>query len=425
MTRSYAQLIRDDRVHGSLYTDAAVFADEMDRIFRRGWVFVGHDSEVPKAGDWVTRQIGLESVIMVRDGTGGICVLANRCAHRGNRLCWRERGSSKLFQCIYHGWTFGLDGSLRAVSHKAGFERDRADMPLNRAGQVDSHRGFVFANMSGAAGTLADHLGAGGRELIDRLCDLSPTGNIRLTAGWIGHRVESNWKMWPESDSDGYHLDFVHASMFRAQPDNYYNDTVIGGESANVSQAIDHGGGHTELDLRPSYSRELAWLGVGRERVAGYCEALAAKHGKERAERLLWEGPPHGFIFPNLFLGEVNVARVDPLDVGTVVHAHTVIQLEGVDAALNRRLLRQSEAALGPASFIVPDDAIIAERMQLGFTGVPAPVNGAAGAGWIDLSRGRSRERQEPDGRRIGHISDEVTNRAFWQHYRDVMESRA
>jgi hypothetical protein len=102
-----------------------------------------------------------------------------------------------------------------------------------------------------------------------------------------------------------------------------------------------------------------------------------------------------------------------------------VIQLEGVDAALNRRLLRQSEAALGPASFIVPDDAIIAERMQLGFTGVQAPSNGEVGAGWIDLSRGRSRERRDADGRRVGHISDEVTNRAFWQHYRQVMESRA
>ncbi|MCW5747070.1 MAG: Rieske 2Fe-2S domain-containing protein [Alphaproteobacteria bacterium] len=426
MNNNYATLIREDRVHGSLYTDSQVFAEEMDRIFRRGWVFVGHDSEIPEPGEWVTRRVGIEPVIMVRDRGGAIHVLANRCAHRGNTLCWQERGRGNSFQCIYHGWTFGLDGSLRAVSHKAGFDRDRADLPLDRAGQVDLYRGFVFANMSGDAGSLADHLGAGGRDLIDRLCDLSPTGRIRLDAGWIGHRIDSNWKMWPESDSDGYHLDFVHASMLRAQPDNYYHDTVIGGESANISRAVDHGGGHNELDLRPSYARELAWLGVTREKVGAYCEALTARHGKERADRLLWDGPPHGFIFPNLFLGEVNVARVDPLDVGAVVHAHTVMQLEGVDPALNRRLLRQSEAALGPASFIVPDDAIIAERMQVGFHGVRPPVDGAnARDGWIDLSRGRARERREADGRRIGHISDEVTNRGFWHHYRHVMESRA
>ncbi|HJQ59789.1 MAG TPA: Rieske 2Fe-2S domain-containing protein [Vineibacter sp.] len=429
MSIRYAALVRDDRVHGSLYTDAQVFADEMERIFRRGWVFVGHDSEIPEAGDWVTRQVGLEPVIMVRGRDGEVRVLANRCAHRGNKLCWRAQGHGNGFQCIYHGWTFGLDGALRAVSHKAGFERDRADMGLDRAGQVGLHRGFVFANMSGDAGSLADHLGAGGRELLDRLSDLSPTGKLDLKAGWIDHRVESNWKMWPESDSDGYHLDFVHASLFRAQPDNYYHDTVIGGESANVSRAIDHGGGHMELDLRPSYARELAWLGAGRDKVGAYCEALTAAYGKARADQLLFDGPPHGFIFPNLFLGEGNVARVDPLDVGSVVHAHTAMQFDGVEPALNRRLLRQSEAALGPASFIVPDDAIIAERMQLGFQGLRPPADGAAGdndrRGWIDLSRGLSRERREPDGKRTGHISDEVTNRAFWQHYRHVMERRA
>jgi phenylpropionate dioxygenase-like ring-hydroxylating dioxygenase large terminal subunit len=429
MSIRYAALIRDDRVHGSLYTDAQVFTDEMERIFRRGWVFIGHDSEIPEAGDWVTRQVGREPVIMARDRQGAVQVLANRCSHRGNKLCWQAQGHGNGFQCIYHGWTFGLDGALRAVSHKAGFERDRTEMGLDRAGLVGLHRGFVFANMSGDAGPLDDFLGAGGRELIDRLCDLSPTGALKLRAGWIEHRVESNWKMWPESDSDGYHLDFVHASLLRAQPDNYYHDTVIGGEAANVSRAIDHGGGHMELDLRPSYTRELAWLGTSRDKVGAYCDALTAKHGKARADQLLFDGPPHGFIFPNLFLGEGNVARVDPLDIGTVVHAHTALQFDGVEPALNRRLLRQSEAALGPASFIVPDDAIIAERMQLGFQGLRPPSNGDVGdndrRGWIDLSRGQSREQRAPDGKRIGHVSDEVTNRAFWQHYRRMMEARA
>ena len=81
--------------------------------------------------------------------------------------------------------------------------------------------------------------------------------------------------------------------------------------------------------------------------------------GEARADRLLWDGPPHGFIFPNLFLGELNVARSSSRSVsGQTVHRHTVVQFDGVDDAFNRRLLRQSEAALGPASFIVPDDAV-------------------------------------------------------------------
>jgi phenylpropionate dioxygenase-like ring-hydroxylating dioxygenase large terminal subunit len=414
--RDYAALVREDRVHGSLYVEPDVYAEEMDRIFRRGWVFVGHESETPEPGDWVTRRLGRENVIMVRDKDGALHVVANRCSHRGNALCWQERGNAKSFQCTYHGWTFGLDGSLRGIPYPGGIGRGREALPLDRPGQVETYRGFVFANVSGDAGPLSQHLGAGGTELIDRLCDLSPTGSIRLSAGWIGHAIQSNWKMWPESDNDGYHLDFVHASMLEAAPDSYYQDTVVGGEKSNVSRAVDRGNGHFELDMRPSYKAELVWLGSTREKVAAYCAALEKRLGVERAKRVLWDGPPHAFIFPNLFLGEMNIARIEPMGSATTNHHHTVVQLEGVDEAFNRRLIRQSEAALGPASFIVPDDAVTAERMQ-------AALQGAADRrGWIDISRGTKREVCEPDGQRHSHVSDETTNRAFWRHYRKVMQ---
>jgi phenylpropionate dioxygenase-like ring-hydroxylating dioxygenase large terminal subunit len=407
-----------------LYTSPAAFDDEMDRIFRRGWVFVGHESEVPELGDWVTRRIGLEPVIMVRGADKVLRVLSNRCAHRGTALCWQERGNNRSFQCTYHGWTYGLDGSLRGVPHKGGFERQRADLGLDRPRAVESYRGFVFANLSGDAGPLADHLGTGGRELIDRLCDLSPTGNIRISAGWIGQRIESNWKMWPESDEDGYHVDFVHVSMLRTTQ-SYYEDTIIGGESHNDSRAVDYGGGHSELDMRPGFKAELAWLGVTPEKVAEYRAAMVRRHGEERTKSLLWNGPPHAFIFPNLFLGEMNLARVEPIGVNATVHFHTAIQFDGVDEQFNRRLLRQSEAALGPGSFIVADDAVTAERMQSAFSGAGLGV-GANGAspGWVDLSRGFKREQRDERGNRFGHVSDEVTNRAFWRQYRHVMETR-
>jgi hypothetical protein len=105
------------------------------------------------------------------------------------------------------------------------------------------------------------------------------------------------------------------------------------------------------------------------------------------------------------------------------IHHHTAVVLEGVDESFNRRLLRQSEAALGPASFIVPDDAVVAERMQRAFAG--SAVTRAAGVdgSWIDLSRGLEREELDPaSGRRTGHVTDETTNRGFWRRYREVME---
>lgn len=414
----YASLVTDDGVHGSVYTDPAVFADEMERIFTRGWVFVGHDSEIPDAGDWITRRLGRRPVIMTRDRDGAVHVVANRCSHRGTQLCWAERGNSSSFQCNYHAWTFGLDGSLKGVPYPGGFDKSKDDLPLDRARQVASYRGFVFANLDGSAGALADHLGTGGHDMLDRLCDLSPTGSIDASKGWIGHRVSSNWKLWPESDNDGYHLNWVHASMVDSAPDTYYEETVLGGESGNASKAVDWGQGHIELDFRPSYARELAWLGTTRDRVADYCRSLEDALGAERAERALWEGPPHGLVFPNLFLGEMNLAIIEPVGPAEMIHHHTAVQLQGVDPALNRRLLRQSEAALGPASFIVPDDAVTAERIQRGMGGA---VTEAVSESWVDMSRGLRRETEGPRGQREALVSDETTNRGFWRQYRVTM----
>ena len=103
-----------------------------------------------------------------------------------------------------------------------------------------------------------------------------------------------------------------------------------------------------------------------------------------------------------------------------MVHWHTPVQLDGVDEAFNRRLRRQSEAALGPAAFIVPDDAVVAERMQLAMTAA-RPEWSERPRAWIDMSRGLARERRGEGGRLEALVSDETTNRGFWRQYRSVM----
>jgi Rieske [2Fe-2S] domain len=95
----YKHLVQDDRIHASLYADPQVFDDEMERIFHRGWVFVGHDSEIPRPGDYVTRVVGREPVIMVRAGDGLISVLVNRCRHRGTMVCPADRGHARTLTC--------------------------------------------------------------------------------------------------------------------------------------------------------------------------------------------------------------------------------------------------------------------------------------------------------------------------------------
>ena len=109
-------LLRADEVHKDVYVNEQVFDLEMDRIFGHAWVYVGHDSQVPNAGDYWTTLIGKESVVMTRDKSGQIHVLFNRCPHKGARIAGDGCGHVKgLFRCPYHAWTFGLDGKLRGV----------------------------------------------------------------------------------------------------------------------------------------------------------------------------------------------------------------------------------------------------------------------------------------------------------------------
>jgi hypothetical protein len=146
--------------------------------------------------------------------------------------------------------------------------------------------------------------------------------------------------------------------------------------------------------------------------VADYVAALEGRDGVETTRRRVFEGPAHALIFPNLFLGETNVAIVQPLTVDECVHWHTPILFKGAPQ-FNARLLRMSEAGMGPASFLMPDDLTIAARNQLGLH--------ADSVQWIELRRGLNRERVDADGHAVSHVTDETTNRALWQHYRAVM----
>jgi phenylpropionate dioxygenase-like ring-hydroxylating dioxygenase large terminal subunit len=408
----YEALVQDDRVHASLYTDPRVFADEMARIFHRGWVFVGHDSEVPRAGDFVTRPLGTQPVLMVRGLDGAVSVFLNRCMHRGTMVCAAARGHARTFACPYHGWTYDLDGALLGVPYPGGYggALDKSAHGLARVPRLGQYRGFVFASLGATGPSLEEHLGTATR-LIDRSCDLSPEGEVALTAGWVKHRCAANWKMLPENDSDGYHLGFVHAALFKTVRSQYQQ--VVGDERSIQAVVRDWGHGHIEIDWAPGYQRPFEWLGgVSDALVADYVARMERRYGPARARRLLFEGPAHALIFPNLFLGETNVAIVQPVGVEECVHWHTPMLLKGVPE-LDSRLLRQSEAGMGPASFLMPEDLAVAARNQVGLA--------AASVEWLHLRRGLNREYLDAEGRWVSHVTDETINRSLWRHYRAVM----
>jgi phenylpropionate dioxygenase-like ring-hydroxylating dioxygenase large terminal subunit len=280
----YKHLVQDDRIHASLYTDPAIFDEEIERVFHRGWVFVGHASEIPSPGDYVTRTVGTEPVIMVRAGDGQISVLVNRCRHRGTMVCPADRGHARTLTCPYHGWTYDLRGDLLGVPYPGGYTAfDKSANGLPRAPRVSQYRGFVFASLAADGISLAEHLGPASR-LIDRSCDLSPEGLIELTAGWVRHRCAANWKMLPENDSDGYHLGFVHMALFRTIRTQYQR--VVGDERSIKAVVRDWGHGHIEIDWSPGYEGLFEWLGnASGSTVERFVAEIEQRDGPEVARR--------------------------------------------------------------------------------------------------------------------------------------------
>lgn len=412
-TNGLGDLIRGDRVHGSLYHDPAIFAEELERIWYRTWIYVGHESEVPKAGDFVMKSIGPQPVIMTRDAAGTVHLLQNRCPHRGNQVCTEHRGNTRAFSCPFHNWTFAIDGRLTAFAFADGYEgHDMSKLRLAPVPRVASHRGFVFGSFAAEGPTLAEHLG-GAAETIDRLCDASPEGGVEITAGFLQHRVKSNWKFLTENEVDGYHPAFVHSSIFGVA------DSGIGALYGSKSSALcrDLGNGHTEIDLRPEFRRigkPLGWFGSSPDRLPDYVARMNKAYGEDKARRIMIDGTPHVMIFPNLFIAEIQIFVLQAVAADDTIQHVTALQLKGAPD-MNRRLRQQTMGSVGPAGFLLADDSEMYERSQRGVAQRQPE--------WLFIGRGAHRERTDAEGYRVSHVTDEVPQRGIWRHYRSLMEA--
>jgi len=181
----------------AVYHDPEIYDSEIRRIFLKSWQYVGHLSRIPDKGDYFLFEVAGESVILVRDGEGGVNALLNVCRHRGSRICDAAEGHEARFICKYHGWTYGLDGSLRALAF-APEGIDKSKLGLRRL-HARVFQGMIFINFDPDAVPF---------DPIER--DLGP-----LLAPWdlgnakVAHRrnypIESNWKLAVENYCECYH----------------------------------------------------------------------------------------------------------------------------------------------------------------------------------------------------------------------------
>ena len=398
-----ASLIEPGRVHRGVYTDPDIFELEMERIFGRAWLYVGHASQVPQPGDYITTELGRQPVIMVRHRDGAIHVLANRCTHRGAKVVNEKKGNAPRLTCCYHGWSFDTDGALTAVPVPEGCaaDFDRSAFGLARAPRVDQYRGFVFASLAQTSlaengMSFEDHIGPMKRN-IDDLVDRAPGGELALDAGMHRYVYAGNWKLQVENVLDSYHVPFGHAStvnkqgvQFARREGDRKGATVV--ETGNKQTAASWkerksyiaGNGH-------GWTSNTA-LDEGRRSSPAYDEykrVLAEKVGAARANEILTPRLHNSLIYPNMSIMGLNihVRVIKPLAVDRTEVTIYPIRLVGAPAAMNSGNIRLLNVTHSAASFVQTDDLESFVRAQKG----PR----SALTDWVDVSRGLDEE--EPD----------------------------
>ena len=229
-----AQLIASRRdgysLPGDFYSSELVYRAEIERIWRRGWLFAGHTCEIPNPGDYFTFSVEDDSLIVIRDDDGRINALWNVCRHRGTQICSEASGRVGRLVCPYHQWTFARDGSL--VSCRGMQEGiDREQLGLLRA-HVRQLEGLIYVSLADEPPDFdqaADTIGPVAR----------PQGLDRAKVAKIAdYEVAANWKLVWENNRECYHCNVNHPQYIKANFDHFNADDINEKIQARISQAV-------------------------------------------------------------------------------------------------------------------------------------------------------------------------------------------
>jgi phenylpropionate dioxygenase-like ring-hydroxylating dioxygenase large terminal subunit len=401
-----AMLVQPDRVHRSVYADPAIFDLEMDRVFGRAWLVLGHESQVKNVGDYFTTRMGREPVVVIRKSENQIVVLINRCMHRGAMVCPEGRGNTERFVCPYHGWSYDCSGALRAVPFASGYEKGKLPAGLKAVPRVKSYRGFIFASLARHGDDLEIFLGPA-RASFDDFVDRAPGGELEAAGGAFKHAYNGNWKLMLENHLDGAHPAWVHASsvaVARGAPEpgkpgaEHYYDIAVrqmrqNGAPDAVWEAIGmwttpHGHGY----MGDYHDDSRLVVGMGSPVFEEYRSKLVERVGEKRADRILRVTLWNTIIYPNCsFMSQFRQLRIiHPIAVDRSVVTTYSFRMKDAPAQMFRDTIAFSNVVNGTGSWVLTDDLEVYERVQKGF---------ASGAvDWSYIGRGYGRDLKEPNG---------------------------
>ena len=412
-------LIIDDRkrgifrVHRSSMTSFDLFQRERELIFDRCWIYLGHESEVERPGDYRRRTIAGRPLFFVRGRDGQIRVFLNSCPHRGAMICRRDAGNTEVLRCFYHAWTFDISGELIGIPGREAYGPtfDPSELNLKEPPRVDSYRGFYFVNFNARGDDLATYL-AGARDYLDLVVDQAEEG-MRVIPGSNKYAINANWKLLAENSLDGYHLIPTHRTYVDYVTDLGTDDSgdTLAARPPGAGRAL--GKGHCVSENIARNGRPIArWHPIfgeeARERIAHVRERLVQKYGEERAYRMA-DTSRNLLIYPNLLIMDfvaISIRYIEPLSPDRMeVTAWHLVPREESGAMLATRL-DSYLTFLGPGGFATPDDVEALESCQAGFR--------ATDTKWSDISRGMLTP--------CPGTADELQMRGFWRQWHANMQ---
>ncbi len=392
------RLVEPGRVHRRVYTDPEIFDLEMDRIFGRIWVFVGHESQIPRPGDWIRGRMGARQVIVTRDEAGALNVLDNRCSHRGMRICLKDSGHSRRLVCPYHGWAFNHDGALAGVPAPRGYTKKSTDLTdpafaLKSAPRVDLYRGFIFASMAPDGPGLVEFLGDIAAAL-DNAVDRAPDGEVEFAGGVVRQEFAGNWKMHMENACDLVHPGYVHQSSVDAARD-HLRDASPGSIPQQAIQMFNGNGisldewdalgvygfenGHCYMD--GFYRGGMVDPAMADPVFTRYRAIMVDRYGEDRTAEILGRDTFNNLIYPNISINTrfQQFRVIQPVAVNrTHIYSYSM-RLKGAPEEMFEMSVRFVSTANSPSSPVSSDDFAIFEGAQA------ALANGDSE--WLDFSR--------------------------------------
>ena len=280
---------KEGLVSSRIFTDPDIYRLEIERIFTRTWLFVAHESEIPRAGDFVCRSMGVDPVIVARGRDGAVRVFLNVCRHRGRKVCGEDLGNTSRFVCGYHGWTYNEMGDLVGVPNFDAYQGklDKAHNGLYQA-RVDSVHGLVFATWNHGAESLSEYLGAMKWILDLAFGRTEATEVVGPPIRWV---ADTNWKLGAANfTGDGFHVLTTHG--FSTQLG--LHELKAGGARPG-GYTVDPGNGHGASLVAPASKGEF-YLGLPRELLPEMERTLS----KEQLETIKTVIVLAGNVFPNL-----------------------------------------------------------------------------------------------------------------------------